>query len=169
MADPALLPEPPAAPTPDAARAAGEQASCFHPICFCCGDRVAADVGLRVHTGQLGDAPAGHVAGLWTVHPVFAGPDGRVAEEHVWAAIDCAGFYAWVAVEGRHGALTGTMQAEVIERPRAGEACIVAGWPLATLSERRRTSGVALFGSDGRLMARGLQVWVRPAAPHAGQ
>ena len=161
-ADSAALPDVPPAPTLDAAADAATRAVCYHPICFCCGDKLAADVGLRVQTGQLADAPAGHVAGVWTVDPAFVDADGHAGEEHVWAAIDCPGFYAWVAFEGRHGALTGTMQAEVTERPRAGEACVVMAWPIAQLSERRRTSGVALFGADGRLMARALQVWIKP-------
>lgn len=166
-ADPAALPDPPAPPTLDAARAAGERAVCYHPICFCCGDRLAADEGLRVQVGPLAGAPDGHVAGVWHVDAAFAGADGRVADEHVWAAIDCPGYYAWVAVEGRHGALTGTMQAAVVERPRGGDACIVLAWPIARVSERRRTAGVALFAADGRLLARGVQVWITPnrAAP----
>lgn len=164
-ADPAALPAVPPAPSMAAATAAGEQAVCYHPICFCCGDKLAPDEGLRVWTGPLADAPAGHVAGVWTVDPAFVGADGFAPEEHVWAAIDCPGFYAWVAFEGRHGALTGTMQAEVLERPRAGERCIVLAWPIEQVSERRRTSGVALFGADGRLMARALQVWIKPNRP----
>lgn len=161
LADPATLPIVPPAPTLLAARAAGERAVSYHPICFCCGDRVAPGEGLNVQTGQLADAPKGHVAGIWTVEPSLCDPDGRASEEHVWAAIDCPGFYAWVAFEGRHGALTGTMQAAVLEWPGAGEACIVLAWPLQQLSERRRTAGVALFGADRRLMARGVQTWIK--------
>lgn len=160
-ADPAVLPEPPAPPSVAAARRAGETYQSFHPICLCCGDQLSADQGLLIRTGQLDGAAPGTVAGVWDVDPAFAGEDGRVAEEMVWAAIDCPGFYAWVAVDGRHGALTGTMQAEVLERPRAGETCVVMAWPLERASERRVTSGVALFGEDGRLMARGLQTWIR--------
>lgn len=163
--DPALLPEPPAPPSLEMARAAGRDFDCMHPICLCCGDRLAASDGLRVHTGQLEGAPAGTVAGTWLVDPAFADADGRASEEMVWAAIDCPGYYAWVALEGRHGALTGTMQAEVIDRPRAGDECIVMAWPIEQLSERRRSSGVALFAADGRLLARGYQLWIKPNRP----
>ena len=62
---------------------------------------------------------------------------GLAPEEIVWAAIDCPGFYAWCAADGRHGAMTGTMQAEVLERPRAGDRCIVLAWPIERPSERR--------------------------------
>lgn len=164
-ADPADLPAPPPAPSLDEARAAGERAVCHHPICFCCGVEIAPGEGLRVFTGQLDGREPGHVAGVWQVAPALVDADGYAPEEHVWAAIDCAGSYAWFAREGRPGGLTGSMQAEVLERPRAGEACIVTAWPVEAASERRRTSGVALFGADGRLMARGVQTWIRPNRP----
>jgi hypothetical protein len=162
-ADVADLPVPPAPPTLEQARAASEGYQSFHPICVCCTDRLPPEEGLRVRAGQVEVAPAGTVAAVWDVHPAFCDADGRAPEEIVWAAMDCPGFYAWVAHDGRHGALTGRMQAEVLERPRAGEACIVLAWPLERVSERRRTAGVALFGADGRLMARGVQTWIAVA------
>lgn len=164
-ADRAALPETPAPPTLDQARAAGADFTSFHPICVCCGDALTRDQGLGIRTGQLEGAPPGTLAGVWRVDPAFVGPDGLAPEEIVWAAIDCPGYYAWVALEGRHGALTGTMQAEVIDRPRVGDECIVMAWPWEHLSERRRTSGVALFAADGRLLARGYQVWVTTSRP----
>jgi len=162
-ADPGALPVPPSPATVDQARRAGEAYQSFHPICLCCGDQLSPDQGLQIRSGQLAGAEPGTVAGVWEVDAAFVGPDGRVAEEMVWAAIDCPGYYAWVALDGRHGALTGTMQAEVLERPRVGDRCVVMAWPLERASERRVTSGVALFGEDGRLMARGLQTWIRIA------
>lgn len=161
VADTADLPEPPAPPTLAEAEAAGATAVCYHPTCLSCGDKLDAANGLRVGVGQLEGRAAGHLAGVWTVDPAFVGADGLAPEEIVWAAIDCPGYYAWVANEGRHGAMTGTMQAEVLERPRAGDQCIVLAWPIERPSERREIAGVALFSSDGRLMARALQVWIR--------
>lgn len=166
-ADPSALPAVPAPPSVDEARAAAGDYASFHPICVCCGDALPADEGLRIRTGQLAGRPAGTIAGIWQVDAAFADTDGRVPEEIVWAAIDCPGYYAWVALEGRHGALTGTMQAEVLDRPRTGDTCIVVAWPGERLSDRRRTSGVALFAADGRLLARAMQVWIKPNRPPA--
>jgi hypothetical protein len=165
-----LLPEPPTPPTAEAARAAGERypghEQQYHPICFTCGvDRREGD-GLRVFPGQLDGAPAGHVACLWTPDPAFADADGLAATEVIWAALDCPGFFAWVVKEGRHGALLGTMTGEVLRRPKAGEACIVTAWPL-TREGRKETAGVALFSTDGELLARGHQVWIVSAPPQA--
>jgi hypothetical protein len=158
-----LLPEPPAAPSIEAARAAGARylghAQRIHPICFTCGPERHEGDGLRVFPGQIDGAPAGHVACLWTPDPAFADGDGLATTEVIWAALDCPGFFAWVVKEGRHGALLGTMTGEVLRPPNAGEACIVTAWPL-TREGRKETAGVALFSTDGELLARGHQVWI---------
>lgn len=161
--DQASLPEVPPPPTLEEARIAGQEAACSHPICYCCGNQVSSAVGLRVHTGQLTGAPDGWVAGVWNVDAEAIGTDGSAAEEHVWAAIDCPGSYAWLAKDGVNGGLTAMMQAEVFELPRAGDECIVFAWPISQMSERRRLSGTALFDSGGKLMARASQLWVRPS------
>jgi hypothetical protein len=165
-----LLPEPPAPPSVEAARAAGARylghEQRIHPICFTCGpDRHEGD-GLRVFPGRLDGAPAGHVACLWTPDQAFADGDGLATTEVIWAALDCPGFFAWVVKEGRHGALLGTMTGEVLRRPKAGEVCIVAAWPL-TREGRKETAGVALFSTGGELLARGHQVWIISVPPRA--
>ena len=141
----------------------------MHPICFTCGPERDEGDGLRVFVGQVEGAPAGLVAGPWTPHANFANADGLAPVEVIWAALDCPGFFAWVAKEGRHGALLGTMTAEVLRRPRCGEETVIVGWPLER-SGRKETAGVALFSADGELLARGHQVWITmaqafPAAP----
>ncbi len=167
-ADAALLPEPPPAPSLEAARAAGERhpglTQRIHPICFTCGTERAVGDGLRVFPGQIEGAPAGEVACVWTPDPAFADAEGRVTSEVIWAALDCPGFFAWVVREGRHGALLGTMTGEVLSRPRAGEPCIVTAWPLVR-EGRKETAGVALFSAAGELLARGHQVWIMSVPP----
>jgi hypothetical protein len=172
--DGAALPDPPAPPSLDGARAAGARyaglANPFHPICFTCGTEREDGDGLRVFAGQAAGAPKGHVAGVWTPHPAFADADGLIRTEVVWAALDCPGFFAWVELEGRHGALLGTMTGEVLRRPAPGEPCIVLAWPIAR-EGRKETAGVALFDADGELLARAHQVWIvmgpRPPAQQA--
>ncbi len=136
----------------------------IHPICFTCGPDRAEGDGLRVFAGQIEGAAIGHVACVWTPHPAFADADGLTHTEVVWAALDCPGFFAWVAKEGRHGALLGTMTGEVIRRPRTGEDCIITAWPLVR-EGRKETAGVALFTADGELLARGHQVWIMGVPP----
>jgi hypothetical protein len=169
-ADRSVLPAPPEAPSMRAARAAGARyegfQKPFHPTCFTCATDRAAGDGLRVFVGQIEGAPAGHVAGVWTPHMDFGDAAGLVPSELVWAALDCPGFFAWVAKEGRHGALLGTMTCEILKRPRAGEEAIVMAWPLERAG-RKETAGVALFAMNGELLARAHQVWVTMAAGFA--
>jgi hypothetical protein len=156
------LPTPPAAPSLAAATVAAAGfpgfSRPFHPICFCCGDKLDEGYGLRVFTGQLAGAPEGVVAGPWTPNAVFADDDGLIHEEVVWAALDCPGSVSWV-VSGPGGGLLGSMTCEVMRRPRAGEPCIVLAWPLER-SGRKLLSGTALYSAEGELMAVSHQIWI---------
>lgn len=171
------LPELPVVPTLDQARAAMAgyigHSQRVHPICFTCGNERGEGDGLRVFPGQLAGAEAGMMACTWTPHASFADADGTVAAEIVWAALDCPGFFAWVEKEGRHGALLGTMTGEVAVAPKAGEEYVVLAWPIAR-EGRKETAGVALIDGEGRVLARGHQVWITmapriPAAAPAGE
>ena len=171
-ADRALLPTPPEPPTLEAARAAGERyiglTQRVHPTCFSCGPEREEGDGLRVFAGQIEGAPAGHVACAWRPHMDFADDQGLIPTEVIWAALDCPGVFAWIAKEGRHGALLGTMTGEVIRRPPAGQDCIVMAWPLER-DGRKETAGVALFSSGGELLARAQQVWIMMGPPPTTQ
>ena len=166
--DRSLLPTPPEPPSMRDARAAGERYlgldRPIHPTCFTCGPERCEGDGLRVFPGQIEGAAAGHVACVWTPHMDFADPRGLVPTEVVWAALDCPGFFAWVAKAGRHGALLGTMTGEVMRRPRASHEYIVMAWPLERQG-RKETAGVALFAMNGELLARAHQVWIMSAPP----
>jgi hypothetical protein len=129
----------------------------FHPICFCCGDRLAEGFGLRAFVGQMDGAPEGVVAGPWTPNPVFADADGLTPTEVVWAALDCPGSVAWV-VSGAGGGMLGAMTCEVRRRPAAGEPCVIVAWPIER-SGRKLIAGTALY-SGTELLARSHQIWI---------
>jgi len=160
------LPEPPMVPTLEQARAAMDgyigHSQRVHPICFTCGAERGDGDGLRVFPGQVAGADAGVMACSWTPHAAFGEADGAVASEVVWAALDCPGFFAWVEKEGRHGALLGTMTGEILAPPRVGEEYAILAWPVVR-EGRKEIAGVALFDGQGRLMARGHQVWITMA------
>jgi len=166
------LPEPPAPPSLEQARAAGGRffafERSFHPICFTCGTGRPEGDGARVFVGQIEGAPKGHVAGVWTGHADFGDADGLVRPEIVWAAVDCPGSVAWVEQLGHGGGLLGTMTGEILRRPKVGETCIITAWPM-TLDGRKQFAGVAMFSAEGELLARGHQVWfsMRPRAEAA--
>lgn len=158
-----LLPEPPQSPGLEAAREAATRhiglTQRVHPICFTCGSEREDGDGLRVLPGRLDGAEAGVVACTWTPHANFAAADGLIADEVVWAALDCPGYFSWVEKEGRHGALLGTMTGEVVGPVRAGVEYVVVAWPILK-DGRKEIAGTALFDGEGRLMARSHQVWI---------
>src|SRR4051794_40163615 len=61
----------------------------FHPICFCCGAELSADLGLRVFAAPV--PGLAQVAAAWTCEPVFAAENGELSPEIVCAALDCPG------------------------------------------------------------------------------
>lgn len=167
--------EVPAAPSADAARRAMGASPAHwtdvnsllpgrrgvHPICFCCGDELAIDEGLRVQPGPLDRDSA---AALWTPDPAFAGPDGALAPEHVWTALDCPGEFAWYERDEdgsvRGNALLARLNAVLHAPVPVGEPCIVLGWRLEDAG-RKYEAGTALFDTSGRLLARARALWVR--------
>ena len=156
------LPDVPPAPTLEEARAAGALSPVLekpiHPPCFSCSNLREEGDGLRVCNGQLEGREPGHSACIWTPHANFADAEGRAPVEVVWAALDCPGSIAWM-IKGNRVGLLGRMTGEVIERPKVGEEHIVMAWPME-IEGRRHFAGVALFTKDGKLLARGKQIWI---------
>jgi hypothetical protein len=128
----------------------------FHPICFCCGAELTADLGLRVFAAPVPGLT--QVAAAWTCEPAFAGENGELSPEIVCTALDCPGQFAWLA-EGTRTGLLGRLTVR-IERPvRAGEPCVVIGWTLGN-EGKKFYAGTALFDREGALCAYAKAVWI---------
>jgi hypothetical protein len=132
------------------------------PGCFTCGpDRDLGD-GLRLSPGRLGD---GRTACTWTPDKALGDTDEaeQVRPEFVWASLDCPG--GWTAdLRGRPMVL-GRITADVYAPAEVGERHVVMGRLLG--QEGRKTfTATTLYDSDGRVVARGEQVWIAvdPAA-----
>ena len=143
----------PAAPSYDDAKRASARYPGFEehafPACFVCGpDREVGD-GLRIFAGPLRD---GLVAGPWT--------PTEVGRNIVWAALDCPGAIA-VGFPDRGETLLGRFAARIDELPDVGERCVVVGWPLGE-EGRKLYAGTALYGEDGRPLARARATWIAP-------
>lgn len=143
-----------AAPSPvssaDAAAASSDyQGNELFGQCFVCGIQRAD--GLRIQAGSVGE---GRVAAPWT-------PDGSVpvGAPLLWAAMDCPGGWTIPEMFERPGVL-GSMTAAVEELPGLGEQCVVVGEFRGEQGRKARTA-TALYGSDGRLLGRSEQVWIR--------
>ncbi len=147
-----------APPSLDEAEAASRSFAGFHhhifPGCFVCGpDRGEGD-GLRIFPGKMDD---GRVAAPWQPDPSLGDSESCIRSEHLWAALDCPGYFA---VEGDSGpALLGRIAARIHERPPVGEPLIVSGWALGS-DGRKHGAGTAIHGADGRLVAFARSVWV---------
>ena len=121
------------------------------PRCFVCGPEREPGDGLRVFAGPLGD---GRFAATWI--------PSEVSPSLVWAALDCPGAIA-VGFPDRGETLLGRFAVEVDELPEPGERCVVLAWPLGE-EGRKLYAGTALYGEDGRPLARARATWIAPNA-----
>jgi len=125
------------------------------PGCFVCGPRRLAGDGLRIFPGPL--AGGSSVAAPWIPDGTLAGEGGRIRPEFLWASLDCPGYFA-TPLAGRL-ALLGELAARIEDGVEAGEPCVVSGW-LRHSEGRKHFVGTALFGRDGRLVARAAATWI---------
>ena len=128
------------------------------PDCFVCGPHRRRGDGLRIFPGLL---DSGIVAAPWLPADDLGGPDGKVAVEFHWAALDCPGYFAVVADAPRTMVL-GEMHAHVDRCVRVGDTCTVIGWSLGS-DGRKHYAGTAIFDHDGELCARAQATWIAVA------
>lgn len=151
--------EAPPAPSLDEAENAARRYRGFlehgFPGCFVCGPHRAEGDGLRIFTGPLRD---GLVAAPWIPGHDLAGADGKVAEEFLWAALDCPTYWG-LPRAGALIALLARMRAAIDARPAPGETCIVVGWALGS-DGRKHRGGAALYDEQGALLARAEALWI---------
>ncbi len=123
-----------------------------YATCFVCGpDR---SDGLGVFPGP--------VEGRDVVATPWLPPEGAVADEVVWAALDCPS--GWAVDEfSREGVLLGRLAARIVDPVEGGETHVVVGWPTGA-EGRKRFAGSAVFTSDGRICAYARSTWLVPRA-----
>lgn len=151
----------PPCPSPAEARQASLAYAGFHghafPGCFVCGpDREPHD-GLRIFPGSAG--AQGLLAAPWMPDKTLADAAGRVLPEFLWSALDCPGAFAVLPPVGDVAVVLGELCANLEGEVVAGENCVVTAWPLGG-DGRRHLAGSAVFGGDGRLVARARAVWI---------
>ena len=129
------------------------------PHCFCCGTERAEGDGMRIHPGRVSGRDV--AAAPWIPGPDLADGGGRVGTEFVWSALDCPGFWgmALSLTEPIH-VVTVRLSVSVRAAIRAGEPCVVMGWPIA---RRRRwfECGSAVLGADGDPRAVAHATWLQ--------
>jgi hypothetical protein len=130
------------------------------PNCFCCGYERAEGDGLRVFPAPIPERELGQVAAAWVPDPAFAGDDGCLRTEFVWAALDCPGFWGMALSIGHMpNVITIRLAASVRGVVRPGEPHVVMGWPIEHRG-RKFLCGSAIFGPDDDLLASGRATWL---------
>lgn len=130
-----------------------------YETCFVCGTGRPQHDGLEIYTGPVEGAAM--VAAPWTPTADLADASGRVAPEFVHAALDCPSYWA-LPRAGEMAALLARLTSSLdSEPPFPGETCIVIAWPIASDGRKHRAAS-ALYGADGRLIARSEALWIEP-------
>ena len=131
------------------------------PSCFVCGPVRAEGDGLRIFAGPV-DGAGGPFADVWTPPPSLAGPDGRVPDEIVWAALDCPTSGPVANDPERPGFLPivlGRLGVRIDAPVVAGEPHVVMAWPTG-VDGRKRGAAAALYTADGELCAVSRALWI---------
>lgn len=152
------VPEPPSLADAEAAttRYAGLVGHVF-PECFVCGPARREGDGLRIFAGRVRPS---EVAALWIPDPSLRESQrAEIALEHVWAALDCPGYFASELGATKQPGVLARLTARVDRAPAAGERVRVLGWRLGREGRKHRV-GTALLAEDGAILARAEGLWI---------
>jgi hypothetical protein len=123
------------------------------PTCFVCGPE--HETGLHIFAGPAGDAL---VAAPWIPRSDLAAADGLVAEEFLWAALDCPSYWA-LPQSGTLTAVLARLTAAIEKRPAPGDALVVAAWPMGADGRKHRAAS-AIYDEHGVVLARAEALWI---------
>jgi hypothetical protein len=132
------------------------------PTCFACGPERAPGDGLRIFASRIAGGD-GTVAASWTPDPGLAGGDGAIEPIFVWAALDCPTGHA-CAIETP--AVLARLAVRRLAPVRAGEAHVVAAWPLARDGRKHHSAG-CLYDAAGTPLAVAEALWIELRDPSA--
>ncbi len=152
--------EPPQVSVADASAASAAglgQWAAAHPFprCVVCGPERGPGDGLEIFPGPLG--PDGGFASVWT-------PEGEpgevVADELVWAALDCPTSAPVVTFDDDSPpCVLARLAVSIDGEVRAGTEYAIVSWP-NDVDGRKRHSGAALLGEDGTVLAHAEALWI---------
>jgi hypothetical protein len=138
----------------------------FYPGCFVCGPERQKGDGLHVFAGPVEacEGPDGMVAAVWVPDDSLADSSGLIAEEFIWAALDCPGAYSFAEPE-KGAILLGELAVSIKSKVKPGEKCVLMGWEISQ-EGRKHYTGTALFGETGVCLAVGYATWFEvPTTP----
>lgn len=155
---------PPVAPSFAEAQRASEAYLGFtnhaFPRCFVCGPQRTRGDGMCIFAGPLANSSI--VAAPW-IADVSLARGGQIANEFLWAALDCPSAFAVLPVPAGRAVVLGELRAHITGIVRPGEQCVIIGWPLQ-IEGRKRVAGSAIFSETGEAVAIGRATWIEIAA-----
>lgn len=127
----------------------------FHAFgtCFVCGADRPNDDGMKLYAGPVENQPI--VACPWTPDASMPNDEGRVADEIVWAALDCPSYFVFFPAP----AVLGRLHADLRREIRVGERYIVTAWEIGQ-EGRKHWSGCAVYDEDRVPCAVGSATWI---------
>ena len=123
------------------------------PGCFVCGPERREGDGLRIFSGFVPDRDL--VAAPWIPDASLTGPDGCVAPEFVWSAVDCPSIWSLIhraPPDSPERVVTARLALRPVAPIRVGEPCVVTGWAVGG-DGRFHVAGAAVHSAEGRLLA----------------
>ncbi len=127
------------------------------PGCFVCGPQRDAGDGLRVVCGHVAGTDV--VAAPWEPDASVATAEGAIADEIVWAVLDCPSGIAFLNDPEQPMCVLGQLTAELIEPVLPGETYVAIGWVLDR-DGRKLHSASAILGPQGDVHALARALWI---------
>lgn len=129
----------------------------YYPTCFVCGPKRDEVDALQIFPGQIGEE--NKVVAPWMPDKSLANENGWVAQEFIWASLDCPGAFA-AMLESYPEIVLGTLAVEIVKKVKPETSCIVMGWEIGK-EGRKHFVGTALFTEAGELIAKGKATWIQ--------
>lgn len=125
------------------------------PNCFVCGYQRQKKEGLRIFSGVSKDPNL--FAAPWAPYPALANSEGILAEEFIWAALDCPGAFAAMGDHFKPMVL-GRITGQVFQDIKVDDQYIIMSWEVSN-EGRKHFTGTAIFNSYKKLCAAALSIW----------
>lgn len=126
------------------------------PRCFVCGPFREEGDGMRIFAGPIQESSV--VAAPWIVDASLD-KESRIPDEFLWAALDCPSGFAVLPVQEGMTIVLGQQSASIYGSVRAGEKCVVTGWPIR-VEGRKHMAGSTVFSEAGEAVASGRSTWI---------
>ncbi len=126
------------------------------PGCFVCGPERQQDDGLRLFPGPIEGTST--IAAPWAPNATLADQAGDIKAEFLWSALDCTGAFTLFPLPDGVSIVLGELAASIAGTVKAGDQCIVIGWPLGG-EGRKHLAGTAIYAPHGRLVATARATW----------